>query len=94
MKLVEFKQQTVVYAKDQPPYLPLPAYECKDDEGKIIFCWELTLKERIILLFTGKLWHSVMTFYKPLQPQLMMINKPEELILSEKIKPLINSNIQ
>ena len=27
MKLVEFPEQTVVIAKDQPEYLPLPAQE-------------------------------------------------------------------
>lgn len=88
MKVIKFKEQTIVYAKDQPQYLPLPVYQCKNDEGTIICCWQLTFKERLKLLFTGKIWHSVMTFYKPLQPQLLMVDKPEELIIVNKIEEL------
>ena len=76
-ELVEFEEQTVVIAKDQPQYCPLPAYRYNDPQGTIVFCWKLCLRDRIRVLFTGKLWHSVLTFNKPLQPQLLMIDKPE-----------------
>ena len=74
MKPTTFHEQTVVIAKDQPEYIPLPAHIT--DEGVATFCWELTLKERIKLLFSGKIWHRVLTFRQPLQPQLLSINKP------------------
>jgi len=78
MKLIEFKEQTVVYAKDQPEYLPLPAYrESNDPQGRIVCCWKLTLAERFKLLWSGLIWHSVLTFKQPLQPQLLTIEKPE-----------------
>lgn len=66
MKPIEFPEQNVVIAKDQKPYIPLPAYH--GDNGQVISCWSLTLRERIVLLFTGKLWLHVLTFGQPLQP--------------------------
>ena len=78
MKLVEFPEQTVVIAKDQPQYHPLPAYRYKDDpEGRIVCCWELTWKERFAVLFGGVLWHHILTFNHPLQPQLLTLDKPD-----------------
>ena len=78
MKLVEFPEQTVVYAKDQPEYLPLPAHKVPGSpEGEIVFCWQASWRERFRILFIGKLWHSVLTFNQPLQPQLLATEKPE-----------------
>lgn len=76
MKLIEFPEQTIVIAKDQPEYNPLPAYQHKDSKGRITCCWSLTFLERVKLLFTGKIWHDILTFNNPLQPQLLQINKP------------------
>lgn len=77
MKLIEFPEQTVIIAKDQPQYLPLPAYQFNDAEGTIAFCWQLSWRARFKVLFTGVLWHQVQTFYAPLQPQLLGTEKPE-----------------
>ena len=86
MKLIEFEEQTVVFAKDQPEYNPLPAYKYKDDdEGEIVFCWEMNVKlgwrERFKILFSGvfsrHLWHHVLTFNQSLQPQRLTLEKPE-----------------
>jgi hypothetical protein len=77
-EIIEFPEQTVVIAKHQPQYRPLPAYRFKDDpEGKIICCWKLNWRDRFKVLFTGKIWHSILTFNQPLQPQLMLTDKPE-----------------
>lgn len=76
MTLIEFPEQTVVIAKDQPEYNPLPAYQYNDKEGTIVCCWKLSFKERIKLLFTGKLWHHILTFHQSLQPQLLQVNSP------------------
>lgn len=77
MKLVEFPEQTVVYAKDQSQYNRLPAHRFNDDEGRIACCWQLSWGERLQLLMTGKLWHQILTFNYPLQPQLLTVEKPE-----------------
>jgi hypothetical protein len=74
MKPVPFKQQTVVYAKDQSEYNPLPAY--KDSEGLVISCWKLSWRERIKLLVTGRVWVMVLTFNNPLQPMSVDTNNP------------------
>jgi hypothetical protein len=77
MKLVEFHEQTVVIAKDQPQYNPLPAYRWpQDPEGRIACCWSLTWRERFRVLFSGRIWHQILTFNGPLQPQLLTIEKP------------------
>lgn len=77
MTLIEFPEQTVVIAENQPQYLPLPAYRyANDPQGRIVCCWKLTWPERIALLFSGKLWHQVLTFNSPLQPQLLTADKP------------------
>lgn len=71
---IEFKEHNCVYAKDQPEYLPLPVYRTAD--GMVISCWRLTLRERLRVLFAGKIWLSVLTFNQPLQPQLPQADNP------------------
>lgn len=76
MHPIEFPEQTVVFAEDQPQYNPLPAHHYGDDEGTIAFCWKLGFYERLQVLFTGKIWQRVLTFNQPLQPQLLQTVKP------------------
>lgn len=76
MKPVRFKEQNKVYAKDQRPYLPLPVYEDDEQGGRVFHCWQLSFKERIKLLFTGKLWINVLNFKQKLQPIKPMIDNP------------------
>lgn len=76
MKPIEFPEQTIVIAKDQPEYQPLPAYHHKDEYGTITCCWQLTWRERMKVLFGGKMWHSILTFNHALQPQRLEVEKP------------------
>jgi hypothetical protein len=80
MTAIKFPEMNRVIAKDQPEYQPLPAYVGWLDSDKSIhlvtFCWKLTWRERLAVLFRGVLWHSVMTFNKPLQPVLLQTQKP------------------
>jgi len=66
MKPVEFPEQNRVWAKDQPEYLPLPAYS---DEEQTISCWRLSWWERVRIFFSGTLWLRQRNFNRPLQPQ-------------------------
>lgn len=84
MKPTEFKEQNVIFAKDQPEYQPLPAL--RDDTGAVVTCWKLSLKERLKLLFTGKIWHCAQTFNNPLQPMYFTTIK-SELIEKVEYKP-------
>ena len=86
MKPIEFKNQNVVFAKDQPQYRPLPAY--KDPVGMVTTCWNLSFMERIKLLITGNLWVSLLTFNKPLQPILLDVDYPLSYLDDTETSPV------
>lgn len=76
MKPIKFKEQNVEFAKDQPQYTPLPAFrDISNKEGKIIFCMKLNFVEKIRILFTGRIWVSLLTFNKPLTPSYFTTRK-------------------
>jgi hypothetical protein len=75
MRPIDFPGSNSMFAKDQPKYVPLPALRLHD--GQVTCCWQLSWRERLTLLFTGKLWHTVLTFNRPLQPQMMSVKRPE-----------------
>lgn len=70
---IEFPEQTMVWAKDQPPYLPLPAFV---NERETISLWRLSWRERFTLLFTGHLWLRQHNFGEALQPQCPTLQHP------------------
>lgn len=76
MKPIEFPEQNVIFAKNQPEYMPLPAHVFPGS-SRAAFCWSLSLRERLKVLFTGRIWHEVLTFSKPLQPQKLSVRRPE-----------------
>jgi hypothetical protein len=76
MNPIKFKEHNKVYAENQEEYLPLPVYEDGEQGGRVFHCWELTFRERIKMLFTGKLWISVLNFGRPLQPIMPMVDSP------------------
>lgn len=67
----------VVYAKDQPEYIPLPAL--RDDDGTILTRWKLSWKERLQVLFGGSLWLTILTHNHPLQPVKLSTECPVDL---------------
>lgn len=74
MKPIPFKQQNAVLAKDQPQYQPLPVHRTQDYE--FISCWQLSWRERIKLLFTGRIWHRQLTFGYAYQPMMLQVEHP------------------
>lgn len=76
MKPIEFKQQNIIYAKDQKEYLPLPAF--KDPAGVVTSCWKMSLKERLTVLFKGKVYLSLWSFNQPLQPSMIRVRFEDE----------------
>ena len=82
MKAVRFKEQTTTYGRHQPEHFPLPAHKSKD--GVATTCWKLGLKERLRVLFTGKVFLSVMTYNKPIQP-LKMSTKIQDLLKEKNV---------
>mgnify|MGYP001597686316 CR=1 FL=1 len=79
MKPIEFKQQNVVFAKDQLEYLPLPAYRSPNKSGRVVTCWQLSWLERVKVLVTGRVWANQLTFQQALQPQKLCVDIPFEL---------------
>jgi hypothetical protein len=77
MDIVNFPEVNSTYGKDQPEYLPLPAHRVQDPTGTVISCWRLSWRERFKIIFTGRVWLSLLTFGQPIQPQLMTVDKPE-----------------
>ena len=76
MKPIEFEQQNIVYAKDQKEYLPLPSHKSKS--GVVTSCWKMSFKERLTVLFTGRVYCSLWAFYQPLQPQELKVKFNDE----------------
>lgn len=79
MKPLLFKEQNVVFAKNQPAYLPLPAFKNESDQGEVVFCMGMSFTERLRVLFTGKIWVSLMTFNQPLTPSFHTTKKSDVL---------------
>ncbi|MFA5723971.1 MAG: hypothetical protein WC979_06955 [Candidatus Pacearchaeota archaeon] len=66
MKPIYFIQCNIIYAKDQPPYIPLPAH--KTEDGQVTSCWGFSWKERLRILFGAKVYWRQLTFNNALQP--------------------------
>ncbi len=81
MKPLEFKEQNLTYAKDQPPYIPLPGHKIDEPEGGFIFCMGLSFRERCRVLFNGRIWVRLLTFNKPLTPSAFSTKKTDFFIM-------------
>jgi len=68
MTPTKFEGQNVVFAENQPEYLPLPAMHLQDQAGTIITCWEMSEEELQEVVKNKRIYLSVMTFNQPLQP--------------------------
>ena len=65
MSPIEFKQQNIVFtapAGMEDKVEQLPAFR---GEGQVISCWHLSFWDRLKLLFTGRLWFSVIGNAQP-----------------------------
>ena len=71
MKIIDFPESNAIYAKSQPEYLPLPSH--KTPNGYVTSCWEPTLWESVKLMCGAKIWVTLSTNNKPLQPQRLEI---------------------
>lgn len=77
MKAIKFPESNVVYGANQPEYIPLFCYYEKDGySDAAISCWKLSLWEKIVVLFTGKIWLEVLLFHKPFPPVRVMAKIP------------------
>lgn len=67
------EERETVFAKNQPPYLPLAALPVKDG---IVTRWRMSWKERLQALWHGDVYLWIKTFGKPLQPVMLRTERP------------------
>lgn len=73
------RRGNVVFAKDQPEYVPLPAMKVPNDpQGLIITKWQLSPEELERVKETGTIHLSMLTFNQPLQPVLLTVDFPTD----------------
>jgi hypothetical protein len=75
MKPAEFPEINTNVAEHQEEYLTLPAFFAN---GVTISCWRLSWRERLSVLFKGKLWLMQMNGDQLLQPQRPQVENPFE----------------
>lgn len=61
----------VIYGENQPEYLALPALRHNDESGRVTSCWLLSWRDRLRVMWTGRVYLDLLTFKHPIQPQLM-----------------------
>jgi hypothetical protein len=77
MNLNHFPEANIVFGANQPEYRGLPAYKVpRSGAGEIVCCWPLSWRERLRVLFSGRVWHTILTFNEALQPQLLDTRRP------------------
>lgn len=76
MKPITFEGHNCVYAEEQEGYFSLPAYKHGDEYGSVSACWKLNIYERLKMLFTGKIYMTLLSFNKPLTPHRLDVNSP------------------
>lgn len=75
MKPVKFKECNVTFGEGQKEYMPLPAL--RFDDGTVVMCWKMSWKEMFKIILHRKVWVSLLTFNKPLQPTLVCADHKE-----------------
>lgn len=80
MTPIEFKGCNVIFGKDQPEYLPLPAMRMPD--GQVITCWQLTDEEVETMVKNRCIYFQQLTFNQSLQPIKPLVELGDDLVLS------------
>lgn len=76
MNPIPFKEQNAVVGAGQPEYIPLPVLH----EGlRVTSCWRTTWRDRLRILFTGRIYVTCLTFGAPLQPLMVNSELPDAL---------------
>ena len=68
------ESKEVVYAKDQPEYIPLRTLKSDGSMGAVISRWTLTPEQRKAVADGADIFLELSTFHNPLQPIRMAIS--------------------
>jgi hypothetical protein len=63
----------LVFAKDQPEYIPLRALRARTNDGRVMSRWSLTAEQRKAVADGADIFLTLMTFGNPLQPISMAV---------------------
>mgnify|MGYP001590781514 CR=1 FL=1 len=66
----------VIVAKNQDPYLPLPAIISTGVSGRVTTRWHLDWSERLKVLWSGDIWLQMLCFQKPVTPAKIVVDQP------------------
>lgn len=78
---VDYEHTNLRIAEDQEDYLTLPVHKVSNDKyGRVITCFELSIWQRIHLLFSGKFFSMTLTFNKQFQPISLYLDDPVQSI--------------
>jgi hypothetical protein len=72
IKPVIFPEKNTTFSGDNCPDLPV----YKSPEGDLLICYKLGRRDRLRMLFTGKLWVIQSTGLKTVQPLTLESKKP------------------
>jgi hypothetical protein len=78
MTPIEFKGFNVIFGKGQEEYNPLPAHV--ESTGIVTTAWQMTDEERAEFEKTGVIYLQMYTFGAPLQPVLLSVSNPFDLL--------------
>jgi hypothetical protein len=85
MKPIKFDYANATFTKNDPNYMPLPAWT---DGIQVVSGWSLSWRERCQVFRTGVLWIRQQTFGRPLQPL-----RPQALNPFPKMPMVPNDNV-
>lgn len=69
----DLKEFEIVFAKNQPEYLPLAAIKSRYQDGKVLTRWPLTEEMRKAVANGADIYLQLSTFHHPLQPISMFL---------------------
>ena len=78
MKAIPFKEQNITYEGDEK-HKDVPAFKADTKEGEVITCWKMSIKEKIIFLLTGKLWVTIISYNKHINPMHFSVKKSDAI---------------
>ncbi|MHB9155652.1 MAG: hypothetical protein ACYC5N_08160 [Endomicrobiales bacterium] len=80
------ERHEVVYAKDQPEYIPLRCLRSNNQKGEVLSRWTLTPEQRKMVAEGADVFLSLWTFGQPLQPiQLAISADPEPWFFQQRM---------
>jgi len=72
------ESKEIIYAKDQPEYIPLRTLVSAGPDRKVISRWTLTNEQRKAVAEGADIFLQLLTFGRPLQPILMAVGSGKE----------------